>query len=123
MDTAPLTPLQQSAADTGRRYFAAPPAVYAALSTAIDDARGYPQGDGTAAVTERGLPLPESLPAAPDGRLLISVETWRVTEGDEAMIAPAIQAGHLTELTAADFAKLMPVPKNPLTPIPPAIPT
>lgn len=110
MDTA-LTPLQQSAADTGRRYFAAPPAVYAALSAAIDDARGYPQGADSKAVTERGLPLPDQLPAAADGRLLISVETWRVTAGDEAMIAPAIKAGHLAELTAGDFAKLMPEPQ------------
>lgn len=105
---APLTLLEQSAADTGRRFFAVSAQVYAALTNAIDSARNYPQGEGTAAVTDRGLPLPENLTVAIDGRLLISVETWRVTAADKQMIAPALLAGHLTELTNMQYAELLP---------------
>lgn len=105
---APLTPLEQSAATTGRRYFAAPVPVYDALCSQIDQARGYPQGTGTAAITDRGLPNAVDLPTDPSGRVLISVETWRITALDSVMLVGAITAGHITELLATEFRSLQP---------------
>lgn len=108
MNDEPLTPLQQSAASTGRRYFACSPAVYSALCQQIDAAREYPQGAGTPAVTVRGLPTADSLPFDVSGRVLISVECWRITPGDDAMLAPAIAAQQVAELTSVEYALLIP---------------
>lgn len=103
IDAAPLTPLQDSAARTGRRYFACLLPVYQALTAAIDESRGYPIG-----TTVRGLPEADSLPKDPAGRVLISVETTRMTDADNAMLAPVIAAGQVEELTAAAFTALLP---------------
>ena len=106
-----LTPLELSRATTGRRFFRANPTVYAQLSAAIDTARGYPEGVGTAAVTTRGLPEPGNLPTTENGDVLLSIEAWRVTAADEQMLAPAIAAGAVVELTADDYAESQ-IPKS-----------
>lgn len=99
-----LSPLQQSAADTGRRFFAAPEAVYRALCAQIDALGGYPVGVGSTAVTERALPeiMKSTLRDAQD-RILVSVETWRITPAHDQMIAGAIQAGQIVGLIHSEF--------------------
>jgi hypothetical protein len=106
MDDPPQTPIQASIAATGRRWFAVAPAVYPGLRQAVDAARDYPIGEGSRAVTTSGLPAPDALPVATDGRLLISLETHRFTPADDAMLAPAIAAGLVEEMTAEAFATL-----------------
>ncbi len=104
----PLTPLESSAANTGRRHFACSEPVYNALCQQIDAAREFPAGVGTAAPTVRSLPLPAGLPTDAQGRVLISVELWRMTPGDDALLGPAIAAGYVIELTAAEYAAALP---------------
>ena len=103
-----MTPLQASAAATGRRYFACVPAVYSALRAQTDQARDYPQGEGTQAVTLHGLPAVENLQSDTNGRVLISLEVWRFTPADDVMLAPVIAGGFVEELTAEAFALLRP---------------
>ena len=49
----PLTPIQESQAATGFRFFACDVLVYDQLSQKVDESRGYPNNQGT---TLRGLP-------------------------------------------------------------------
>ncbi|MBK1835014.1 hypothetical protein [Roseibacillus ishigakijimensis] len=100
-----LTPLEASLAATGLRFFAVSPEAYPALCAQIDESRGYPHGEGTSAVTVRGLPLPEDLATANDGsgRLLISIDGWRFTAADDVLVADAIEAGAVVELIHEDW--------------------
>jgi hypothetical protein len=101
---APLTPLQQSARDTGRRFFAASEAVYSALCAQINALGGYPVGAGSTAVTEHALPeITNTTPRTEDGRILVSVETWRITESHAQLLNGAIQAGQVAELLHSEF--------------------
>jgi hypothetical protein len=110
MDETPLTPLQQSARDTGRRFFSAPEPIYTALCLQIDERRGFPAGEGTAAVTERGLPLPENCLVTDTGDILISSETWRILPADEEMLVAAIASNMINEHTLAEYEALSPAP-------------
>lgn len=110
MNSEPLTPLEQSAATTGRRYFVTAGVVYDALCQQIDANRGFPAGVGTKAATLRGLPPADKLPVDGQGRVLVNIDQWRITPDDEGMLAPAIAAGHVSELTAAEYASLLPTP-------------
>lgn len=77
METKPLTPLQESVARTGRRYFRAAPEVYTLLCSEIDTRRGFPAGVETEAKTLMSFPSAEDAPKAENGDVLVSVETWR----------------------------------------------
>lgn len=91
--------------DQTHRYFKCDKATYEQLSAAVDQSRGYPRGVGSKAVTLRGLPPFGELTLANDnsGRGLIAIDKWRFTPDDEAMLAPAIQAGLIEELTKEEF--------------------
>ena len=91
--------------DKTHRYFKCDQATYTQLAAAVDQSRGYPHGAGTRAVTLRGLPTFDELELANDdsGRGLIAIDKWRFTPDDEAMLAPAIQAGLIEELTKEEF--------------------
>lgn len=90
------------------RYFKCEAATYTQLAAAVDQSRGYPHGVGTRAVTLRGLPPFDELAIANDksGRGLIAIDKGRFTPADEVMLAPAIQAGLIEELTAEEFQNL-----------------
>jgi hypothetical protein len=97
------------------RYFKCEAATYTQLAAAVDQSRGYPHGVGTRAVTLRGLPPFDELELANDnsGRGLIAIDKWRFTPSDdEEMLAPAIQAGLIEELTKEEFEQFT----FPLTP-------
>lgn len=110
MNREPLTPLQQSAATTGRRFFRLSEEVYAVLCSEIDQRRGFPAGEGTRAPTIRGLPLPEKCKRAENGDVLISVETWRIESADEEMLDSAKEVNLVTELTWEEFSSQVVVP-------------
>ena len=90
------------------RFFKCDQVTYTQLAAAVDQSRGYPKGVGSKAVTLRGLPPFDDLDLANDdsGRGLIAIDKWRFTPDDEEMLAPAIQAGLIEELTAEDFENL-----------------
>lgn len=112
MDNETLTQIELSRAETGRRHYICDPTTYTQLAAGVDQTRGYPLGDPSPAVTLRGVPPVEELPVANNGsgKVLISLECWRFTEQDDIMIAPAIQAGLITELTHAEYSALLPTP-------------
>lgn len=113
-DTEPdLTPLQLSMAATGRRYWRAVPAVYDAMRTPIDAARGFPVGSGTRASTIHSLPArdgdsPPLVANDSSGHVIISLEVRRVTPADAELLATA-PAGTIKELTAEEFEALKPI--------------
>ena len=59
-----LTPIEQSRADTGRRYFAVEPDTYLAMSQGVDQIRNYPKGINTITQTMTGLIPIEKLETA-----------------------------------------------------------
>ena len=107
-----LTPIEQSRADTGRRYFAVEPDTYLAMSQGVDQIRNYPKGINTIAQTMTGLIPIEKLETANDdsGFVMTSLEVSRFTEADEAMMANPIALGLIIEMTKAEFDALKPLP-------------
>ena len=94
--------------DQTHRFFKCDPATYTQLAAAVDQSRSYPHGVGTRAVTLRGLPTFDELELANDnsGRGLIAIDKWRFTPDDDELIAPAIGAGLIEELTKEEFEQL-----------------
>lgn len=101
----PLTPIQESQAKTGFRFFSCDVLVYDQLSQKVDESRGYPNNQGT---TLRGLPESQFLQMATDGsgKLLIAIDCWRFTPEDDAMIEAAGDA--IKELTQTEFNLIRP---------------
>jgi len=96
--------------DETHRYFKCDSATYTQLAAAVDQSRGYPRGVGTRAVTLRGLPPFEELELANDdsGRGLIAIDKWRFIPADDELLAPAIGAGLIEELTLEQYQTLRP---------------
>lgn len=94
--------------DETHRYFKCDGETYTQLAAAVDQSRGYPNGVGTRAVTLRGLPPFDELELANDGsgRGLIAIDKWRFKPEDDELLAPAIEAGLIEELTAEEFQNL-----------------
>jgi hypothetical protein len=107
-----LTPIEQSRAETGRRYFAVEPDTYIAMSQGVNQIRNYPKGINTIAQTLTGLIPIEKLETANDdsGFVLTSLEVSRFTEADEAMMADPIALGLIIEMTKTEFDALKPLP-------------
>ena len=101
----PLTPIQESRANTGFRFFSCDVLVYDQLSQKVDESRGYPNNQGT---TLRGLPESQFLQMATDGsgNLLIAINCWRFTSEDDAMIEAA--GDGVKELTQTEFNLIRP---------------
>lgn len=111
---APLTPLEQSRADTGRRYFAVHPNVYLGLAEGVNQTRNFPEGMGTPAMTLTGLTPIERLKTANDGSgfVLLSLEVMRFTTADDGMIAEPVAMGLLVEKTKEEFMALQPIEED-----------
>jgi len=107
-----LTPIEQSRAETGRRYFAVEPDTYIAMSQGVNQIRNYPKGINTIAQTLTGLIPIEKLETANDDSsfVLTSLEVSRFTEADEAMMADPIALGLIIEMTKTEFDALKPLP-------------
>lgn len=100
----PLTPIQESQANSGFRFFSCDVLVYDQLSQKVDESRGYPNNKGTM----RGLPESRFLQMATDGsgNVLIAIDCWRFTPEDDAMIEAAGDA--IKELTQTQFNLIRP---------------
>ena len=100
----PLTELEQDQQDTGWYYFIATPQTYPALYGYVDQSRGYPIG-GAKAKTLHGLPPAEDLKTTNDGsgKLMLQLETWRVSSDDLAALQPYIDQGVLSIITKAEW--------------------
>lgn len=96
--------------DDSHRFFACEGVTYTQLAAAVDQSRGYPRGVGTKAVTLRGLPPFDELELANDdsGRGLIAIDRWRFQPADDDLLAPAIGAGLIEELTLEQYQALRP---------------
>ena len=118
----PLTELEQDQLDTGWLFFLALPEAYPALSGYVDESRGYPIG-GAKASTLRGLPPAENLQVANDesGRLMLRLETWRVTSDDLAALHPYIDQGVLSIVTKEEWLALEPEDEDLLPDLEPQI--
>ena len=101
----PLTPIEESRAKTGFRFYSCDVGVYEQLSKAVDKSRQYPNRQGT---TLRGLPESRFLQMATDGsgNLLIAIDCWRFTPEDDAMIEAA--GDGVKELTQTEFNLIRP---------------
>ena len=106
----PLTPIQESQARTGFRFFSCDVLVFDQLSKKVDESRNYPNRQGT---TLRGLPESRFLQMATDGsgNLLIAIDSWRFTPEDDAMIEAA--GDGIKELTQAQFNLIRPAEVEP----------
>lgn len=101
----PLTPIQESRAKTGFRFYSCDVALYDQLSKSVDESRQYPNRQGT---TLRGLPESQFLKMATDGsgNLLIAIDCWRFTQEDDDMIEAA--GDGVKELTQTEFNLIRP---------------
>ena len=88
------------------RYFRSTPAVYRSICSQLDAAYGYPNAETK---TERALPLAETLPSDPQGRvyLAISAEYCAYILPSE-MLPQLIAAGMAEEITAGQYAAVLP---------------
>jgi hypothetical protein len=114
MDEAtPLTPLQLSRSQTGRRFYHCNPVAYQSISDSIDASRNFPDGIDTEAPTLRALPPEDSLVKSTKDWFLLSIETNRFVSTDDALLSNAISSGHLKELTEEESKALtVPNPEN-----------
>ena len=113
----PLTELEQDQQDTGWYYFIATPEIYPSLEGYVDQSRGYPIG-GAKTSTLRGLPPSEDLKTTNDGsgKLMLQLETWRVSSDDLAALQPYIDQGVLSIITKAEWDELQIVEEEDLLP-------
>ena len=79
-EDTPLTPLEQSRADHGRRCYAIKAGFYMGLYTSLNAKKNRPTGVGTKAVTFQEIPLPDDVPDSTDGRKLLSYRTANMTD-------------------------------------------
>ncbi len=103
----PLTPIEQSRADTGYRFYLAASLVYDVIADTISEMRGFPTQKGRAQ-TVRALPLKEQLTVATDGRLMLAVSNRRIKPSDDELLSDPLYAGYIEEVVKADWEALKP---------------
>lgn len=103
-EDTPPTPLEESLATTGRRFWKMRTVNYTAFGAALNAGRGFPNANGD---TVRALHAAASMPVATDasGHVLVNLAAHFVA-GDE----PLENNPHVTELTGAEYAALLPAP-------------
>ena len=90
------------------RYFRSTPAVYADICAQLDAAYGYPNAETK---TERTLPL--SLPADNQGRVYLAISADYCDYNlPSEMLPQLLAAGLVEEITAAQYAAVLPPPAN-----------
>lgn len=92
-----------------RRYYKVAPPVYEAMRGVADNNRGLPIL-GNKAKTCTALPPSEEKPVANDesGMLLVNLAYNDVKPADDAVMAPYIEQGLITELTKEQYNQLKP---------------
>ena len=90
------------------RYFRSTPAVYADICAQLDAAYGYPNAETK---TERTLPL--SLRADNQGRVYLAISADYCDYNlPSEMLPQLLAAGLVEEITAAQYAAVLPPPAN-----------
>lgn len=93
------------------RYFRATPAVYADICVQLDAAYGYPNA---ATKTERTLPLVADRPVDGQGRVYLAVSAEYCEFNLPSELLPQlIAAGLVEELTAEQYAAVLPPAESP----------
>ena len=110
--------------DPTHRYFRVDPAHYSTYTDYVNESRGYP-----IAGTLRGLPgFPDLVQEPSTGWGLCPIDSWRITDEDEVVIAQAISSGAAEEIseeayqTELDAIRNPPNPPEPPEPPEPPIP-
>ena len=106
------------------RFFRAESTSYSALTSYVDTSRGYPND-----TIDRGLPLFDWLLREEEtGWGIKAIGSWRFTEEDDEMVAQAIAAGGVEELSEESYNVIQdgilnpPEPEPELPPLPPLPP-
>lgn len=88
------------------RYFRSPPAVYASICAQLDAAYGYPNAETK---TERALPMPDTLPTDPQGRVYLAISAdYCDYILPSQMLPEMIASGAVEEVTAEQYKALLP---------------
>jgi hypothetical protein len=88
------------------RYFRSPPPVYADICAQLDAAYGYPN---EATKTLRTLPLAINLPSDGEGRVYLAISAAYCDYNLPSELLPQlIAAGLVEEITAQDYAAVLP---------------
>jgi hypothetical protein len=88
------------------RYFRSTSAVYASIGEQLDQAYGYPRPE---TLTDRTLPPVDSLPTDDQGRVYLAVSAAYCDYVLPGQLLPdLIAAGHVEELSAAEFHAVLP---------------
>ena len=88
------------------RYFRSMPDVYAAVSSQLDAAYGYPNAETK---TERTLPLVANLPTDGQGRVYLSISAEYcdyILPGQ--MLPELLDSGVVEEVTQGEYESLLP---------------
>tara|TARA_R110000850_G_C9996151_1_gene468189 strand:- start:17817 stop:18161 length:345 start_codon:yes stop_codon:yes gene_type:complete len=109
----PLTPIEQSRADTGRRHYTCKNGFYAGLSTSLNARFGWPKGVGQKATTLQELPDAADAQPSIDGTLILISYPWRRLTDAEFDFYFNDQNPNIIELTKADWTALKPPPESP----------
>ena len=103
-----LTPLEQSRADTGFRYYSIKNGVYKGIETALNTKHGFPKATGTKAQTLRDLqPLEDAQQNAAGDSVLLAYRCSRLTD-DEFNDLFNSKNPNVQELVKADWLALWP---------------
>jgi hypothetical protein len=90
------------------RYFRSSPAVYTDICAQLDAAYGYPNAETK---TERTLPLVSDLPTDDMGRVYLAVSAeYCEFHLPSEMLPQLIAAGLVDEITADQYAAVLPPP-------------
>jgi len=100
------------------RFFRVDPDHYSTYTDYVDESRGYP-----VAGTLRGLPLfPDLVQEPSTGWGLCPIDSWRITDEDEVVIAQAISSEAAEEISEEDYQAILDAIRNPPEPDPPEPP-
>ena len=118
-DDTPLTPIEQSRAVTGRRYYSVALADYDALAASLDTKYGFPSGVGTRAVTARAVPEKYDVPISTAGThyLASHAEPHDISEFPAAVEMTKV-AWDLVMPEEPDYTERPPAPDPELEPSP-----
>lgn len=89
------------------RYFRSTAAVYASICAQLDAAYGYPNAETK---TERALPLAETLPSDPQGRVYLAISSdYCEYVLPRELLPQLIAQGAVEEISAAEYEKQFPL--------------
>ena len=107
MPDEPLTPMEESRARNSHRFYAIKEGFHNGLATALDARFNLPLGQ-----TVRTIREPDSLPLAADGRRLLAVSKFLLSDEDFESIFNT-RNPNIEELLDTEYEALKPAPAEP----------